>query len=305
MSEFGQYLFSCFRDSQKPRAIYPDLSMEEKFFLGQSPLGFHRIAYTEWGSNTNHPPAICVHGLTRNGHDFDYLARDLQANMRVFCPDIVGRGKSDDLADPLHYNYPQYMADMAAMIARTGAESVDWIGTSMGGIIGMLLAAEKNSPIRRLVINDVGPFIPLLSLKRIGAYAGMSKEFNDIASVETYMRQIYEPFGELTDENWRHLAEHGTRTLTNGKLVLAHDQTIAQAFLLIDQDVDFWSAYDRIRCPVLLLRGLKSDILSAEVAQEMTRRGPKAQLIEFPKVGHAPALMGLTQINVIAKFLNS
>jgi pimeloyl-ACP methyl ester carboxylesterase len=279
--------------------------MKENFFLGRSPLGFHRVAFTEWGDNDKHPPAICVHGLTRNGRDFDYLARNLENDMRVFCPDVVGRGKSDDLADPLHYNYPQYMNDMTAMMARTGSTSVDWVGTSMGGIIGMLLAAEKNTPIRRLVVNDVGPFIPLLSLKRIGAYAGMSKEFADVAEVEAYMRQIYEPFGDLSDENWRHLAEHGTRTLNNGKLVLAHDPTLAQPFLLLDQDVDFWSAYDKIRCPVLLLRGLKSDILSNEVAQQMTRRGPKAQLIEFPKVGHAPALMGSTQISVIANFLNS
>jgi pimeloyl-ACP methyl ester carboxylesterase len=279
--------------------------MKEKNFLGQSPLGFHRVAYTEWGTSEKQPPVICVHGLTRNGRDFDYLAHDLENNMRIFCPDVVGRGKSDDLADPMQYNYPQYMADMTAMIARTGAETVDWVGTSMGGIIGMLLAAQKNTPIRRLVINDVGPFIPLLSLKRIGAYAGVSKEFTDVAEVDAYMRQIYEPFGDLSNENWRHLAEHGTRTLTNGKLVLAHDPAIAQPFLLIDQDVDFWKAYDKIRCPVLLLRGLKSDILPVEVAQEMTRRGPKAQLVEFPKIGHAPALMGPTQIAVIAKFLNS
>jgi pimeloyl-ACP methyl ester carboxylesterase len=279
--------------------------MEEKSLLCRSPLGFHRIAYTAWGRASDNPPVVCVHGLTRNGRDFDYLARNLQDSTRVFCPDIAGRGKSDDLADPLYYSYPQYLTDMAALIARTGAATVDWVGTSMGGIIGMLLAAEKNTPIRRLVVNDVGPFISLLALKRIGAYAGAKTDFADLKEAETYMRQIYAPFGDLSDENWHHLAAHGTRPLLDGRLTLAHDPAIAQAFLLLDQDVDFWSAYDRIRCPVLLLRGLQSDILTSDVAQEMTRRGPKAQLIEFPKTGHAPTLMDPTQIRVIANFLVS
>jgi pimeloyl-ACP methyl ester carboxylesterase len=142
-----------------------------------------------------------------------------------------------------------------------------------------------------------------MALKRIGAYAGAAQDFATPAHVETYMRQIYAPFGPLTDENWRHMATHGTRKLANGRLTLAHDPNIAQPFLLLEHDVDFWAAYDRIRCPVLLLRGLQSDILTKEVAQEMTRRGPKAQLVEFPKTGHAPALMDPTQIRVIANFL--
>jgi pimeloyl-ACP methyl ester carboxylesterase len=279
--------------------------MDEKYFLSRSALGFHRIAYTEWGRAGDKPPVICVHGLTRNGRDFDELARNLQDRTRVFCPDMPGRGKSDDLGDPMYYNYAQYLNDAAALIARTGAASVDWVGTSMGGIIGMLLASESNTPIRRLVVNDVGPFIPLLALKRIGAYVGAKTEFANAKDAETYMRKIYAPFGELTDENWRHLAAHGVRSLPNGHLTLAHDPAIAQPFLLLDEDVDFWSAYDRIRCPVLLLHGLQSDILTSEVAQQMARRGPKAQLVDFPKTGHAPALMEPTQIGVIVNFLNS
>jgi pimeloyl-ACP methyl ester carboxylesterase len=242
---------------------------------------------------------ICVHGLTRNGRDFDYLSRALEGDGRqVFCPDIVGRGKSDWLANPADYNYAQYLTDMTALIARTGAESVDWVGTSMGGRIGMLLAAEANTPIRRLVINDAGPFVP-----RIGAHVGQSPLFDDLEGVEKYMREIYAPFGDLSDENWRHLARYGARAMPDNKLSLAWDPAIAQPFPAVNQDVDLWSAYDRIRCPVLLLHGLHSDVLPTPIAQEMTQRGPRAQLVEFPKIGHAPALMEPTQIATIAEFL--
>ena len=188
--------------------------------------------------------------------------------------------------------------DMTALIARTGAESVDWVGTSMGGRIGMLLAAEANTPIRRLVINDAGPFVP-----RIGAHVGQSPVFDDLEGVEKYMREIYAPFGDLSDENWRHLARYGARAMPDNKLSLAWDPAIAQPFPAVNQDVDLWSAYDRIRCPVLLLHGLHSDVLPTPIAQEMTQRGPRAELVEFPKIGYAPALMDPTQIAIIAEFL--
>jgi pimeloyl-ACP methyl ester carboxylesterase len=256
------------------------------------------------GAGLGAAAVICVHGLTRNGRDFDYLARGLEADGRqIFCPDIVGRGKSDWLANAADYNYAQYLTDMTALIARTGAESVDWVSTSMGGLIGMLLAADTNTPIRRLVINDAGPFIPLIALKRIGAYVGQSPVFDDLAGVEKHMREIYAPFGDLNDENWSHLARYGARTMASNKLSLAWDPAIAQPFLAVDQDVDLWSAYERIRCPVLLLHGLQSDILPTPIAQEMTQRGPRAKLVEFPHIGHAPALMDPTQIAVIAEFL--
>jgi pimeloyl-ACP methyl ester carboxylesterase len=166
----------------------------------------------------------------------------------------------------------------------------------MGGLIGMMLAAELNTPIRRLVMNDAGPFIPLVTLKRIGAYVGQSPVFDDLEAVEKYMREVYAPLGDLSDENRRHLARFGVRTMPDNKLRLASDPAIVQPFLALDKDVDLWAAYDRIRCPVLLLHGLNSDILPAPIAQKMTRRGPCAELVEFPKVGHAPALMDLRQI---------
>jgi pimeloyl-ACP methyl ester carboxylesterase len=278
--------------------------MREKYFYGYGPRGFHRVAYTEWGKASSQPPVICVHGLVRNGRDFDYLAWALEAEERhVFCPDIVGRGKSDWLTNPGDYIYSQYLMDMTALIARTGAESVDWIGTSMGGLIGMLLAAETNTPIGRLVINDAGPFIPLAALRRIGAYLGQNPVFDDLEGVEKHLREIYSPFGDLTDENWRHLARYSARPIGDNKFSLAFDPAIAQPFLAINQDVDLWSAYDRVRCPVLLLHGVNSDVLPAPIAQKMTQRGPRAELVDFPRIGHAPALMDPSQIAIVAEFL--
>jgi pimeloyl-ACP methyl ester carboxylesterase len=278
--------------------------MHEKHLYGHGAGGFHRIAYTEWGQASPQAPVICVHGLTRNGRDFDNLSLALEGDGRqVFCPDVAGRGKSDWLANPADYNYLQYLSDMTALIARTGADSVDWVGTSMGGLIGMLLAAEAQTPIRRLVINDIGPYLPLAALQRIAGYLESSPLFDDLEGVEKYLREIYAPFGDLTDEHWRHLARYSARTIPDKKLGLAFDPAIAQSFLAVNQDVDLWWAYDRVRCPVLVLHGFDSDVLPAPIAQQMTQRGPRAKLVEFPKIGHAPALMDSAQIAIVAEFL--
>ena len=216
---------------------------------------------------------------------------------------MVGRGKSDYLKDPALYTYAQYLGDMTALIARMDTASVDWVGTSMGGILGMYIAGKENSPIRRLVINDVGPFIPLAALKRIGDYAGLELEFADTAQLERHLRANYASFGITRDEDWKQLAEHSGRRLPNGKWAFAYDPGIAQSFKAITQAVEFWDVYDRIRCPVLLLRGKASDVLPEDVAQQMTTRGPKSLLVEFNNVGHAPALMDADQITVIQEFL--
>ncbi|WP_029006976.1 alpha/beta fold hydrolase [Azospirillum halopraeferens] len=280
------------------------MPMSEHSVLGLSPAGFHRIAYTRWGRPDAARTVVCVHGLTRNGRDFDALALRLADAARVVCPDVVGRGRSDWLSNPDLYGYPQYLADMNALLARLDVETVDWVGTSMGGLIGMMLAAQPNSPIRRLVLNDVGPFVTRAGLERIADYVGKDPVFEDLAAVESYLRFVLMGFGTLADEQWRHMARTSARPLPDGRYGLAYDPGIGRAFTAQPlADVDLWPLWDRVRCPVLVLRGADSDILSADAAAEMARRGPAARLVEFPHVGHAPSLMVDDQIAVVRDFL--
>lgn len=269
-----------------------------------SPAGFHRMAYTQWGREGAERTVVCVHGLTRNGRDFDHLALALTDTSRVACPDVVGRGRSDWLGNPALYGYPQYLADMAVLLARLDVDSVDWVGTSMGGLIGMMLAAQPGSPIRRLVVNDVGPFVGQEGLQRIADYVGKDPVFEDMAAVDAYLRFVLMGFGRLTDRQWRHMAETSARRLPDGRYGLAYDPGIAEVFRSQPVGpVDLWHLWDSVTCPVLVLRGAKSDILTAETAEEMTRRGPKARLVTIPNVGHAPALMDEEQIGAVRAFL--
>lgn len=267
------------------------------------PHGFHHIRYTEWGEARNPDVVICVHGLTRNGRDFDALASALAADYRVLCPDVVGRGLSDWLAYPQDYGYPLYLSDMAALIARSGAARVHWVGTSMGGLVGMMLAAQVNTPIERLVMNDVGPLVPKAALERLAGYVGKTGPFKTAEELEAHLRTALAPFGPLTDDQWRHLALHSTCTNSDGTFSLAYDPAIANAFAGEASDVVLWPLWDAVRCPTLVLRGMESDLLRADTAAEMMRRGPRAQLCEFSGVGHAPALMDSTQIESIVRFL--
>ncbi len=269
------------------------------------PHGFHNLNYYDWGEADNPDVVICVHGLTRNGRDFDDLARALSKDFRVLCPDVVGRGRSDWLADKKDYGYPLYCADMAMLIARSGAQRVDWVGTSMGGLIGMLLAAQPQSPIRRLVMNDVGPLIPKASLERIASYVGKAPDYGTIEEFEQYIRVVSAPFGPLTDAQGRHLALTNARQLENGRWGSIYDPAIALAFAGPIADVVLWPWWDQVRSETLLLRGAESDLLLAGTAREMTRRGPKAKLVEFPGVGHAPMLMDDAQIRVVRDFLGA
>lgn len=273
-----------------------------------STAGFHKVAYVEWGHADNPKVLVCVHGLTRNGRDFDFLAQALEADYRVICPDIVGRGKSDWLANKSLYVLPQYCADMVTLLAWLNVETVDWLGTSMGGLIGMTLAAQPGNPIRRLVLNDVGPVITGVSLARIGDYLGKPPRFDRIEEAEAYVRQVSAPFGPLTDTQWRHLTVHAVHQAKDGKIEFVYDPGIAQVYrqsqlLSGGKDVELWPLFDAITCPTLLLRGEKSDLLTAQTAQAMTQRGPHAKLIEVPGVGHAPTLMDEAQIAPVREFL--
>lgn len=265
--------------------------------------GFHTLNYYEWGDATNPRVLICVHGLTRNGRDFDDLAKAMSGEYRVLCPDIAGRGKSGWLTHKEDYSYPVYCTDMAALIARSGAEQVDWVGTSMGGLIGMLLAAQPDSPIRKLVMNDVGPLIPKASLERLALYVGKAASYASFDEFEQYVRVVSAPFGPLTDAQWRHLAETNSKRLDDGRWGSIYDPAIATPFSGPIADVVLWPYWDMVRAPTLLLRGADSDLLLKETAGEMTRRGPKAKFAEFPGVGHAPMLMAEGQINVVRQFL--
>ncbi|NKB50090.1 MAG: alpha/beta fold hydrolase [Alphaproteobacteria bacterium] len=279
--------------------------MRSRSFLGLNPKGFHRLHYTEWGSPDD-GTIVCVHGLSQNARSFDALAGNLQSSHRVACLDVVGRGQSGWLADAAGYNYAQYMADANALIARLGVDRIDWVGTSMGGLIGIMLAAMPDSPIRRLVINDIGPFVPKVALERIGAYMVGDNKFADMMAFESYLRKVYAPFGPLSDEQWQRMATHGARQNDDGTISPSYDPAITDAFRHGPMiDVDIWSFWDAISCPVLVLRGAESDILLSDTASEMTRRGPEAELLEFTGIGHAPALQADGQIAAIRGFLGA
>jgi len=269
---------------------------------------YHRVSYIERGEADSPRTIVCVHGLTRNGHDFDFLAKRLSVRARVVCVDMPGRGRSDWLSDPTEdkgYNYSQYMLDATALLARLGVPEVDWVGTSMGALLGMMLAAQPRSPIRRLVMNDAGPYVPKSVAERLATYVGLDKDFSTSEEVEAYVRGTYAGFGNLTDAQWHHIAKHSERRKPNGKLGLAFDPNISLAFRPPFQDVDLWWVWDKICCPVLALRGERSDVLLPEVVREMARRGPRATVREIPACGHAPALMSQEQIALVESWLET
>jgi len=305
--------------------------------LSLSPGGFHRIAYLDWGRVASNHVVLCVHGLARNSRDFDFLAAELaRKKCRVICPDVVGRGDSEWLADKKDYSFSTYLADAAVLLARVTAprrsvlaglfgrwpvfrrasKRIDWVGTSMGGLIGMLLAAKPGSPIRRLVLNDVGPFVSWGSLYRLKGYVGGGRSFESVAAAESWLREACAPFGQLTDEQWRHLARHSVLKSKPGDYRLRYDPGIGESlrghsdpefplgpnFLA---GIDLWSTWAQVRCPVLVLRGADSDVLTRATVDRMQTEKPNVQLVEFPGTGHAPALMDRHQIAAVKRFLLS
>ena len=270
-----------------------------------SPSGLHQMSYTEWGAADNPRVLICVHGLTRNCRDFDALAEAMSAEYRVVCPDVVGRGLSNHLRDPNGYGIAQYVADMVTLIARLDVEKVDWVGTSMGGLIGMALAAQEGSPIARLLINDVGPLITVDSLNRIAEYVGTDPTWGSVDEALAYIRLISASFGDLTDAQWRHLTDTSIVRRDDGRWGFRYDPNIATPFkaAFVDQDINLWPLYGMIKCPTLVVRGEQSDLLTKETWQQMGEFGPKAQLVELPNVGHAPMFLSEEQIVVARDFL--
>ena len=278
--------------------------MRQGSYFSTHSQGTHRVAYTEWGESDNPRVLICVHGLTRNGRDFDALAAALAADYRVVCPDVVGRGGSDWLADKTEYGYPQYLADMLALVTHLGAESVHWVGTSMGGLIGMLLAAQPGSPITRMVMNDIGPLIPKAALERIASYVGDDPHFSSMQELDAYLSQIYAPFGPFSEDQWQGLVRSSARVLGNGEIGLAYDPGISVPIRAMPiRDVDLWSVWNEVRCPVLVIRGEQSDLLLADTARQMTASGPRAELAVLSGMGHAPTLMSEDQVTLVSDWL--
>ena len=263
------------------------------------------MAYLEWGDPRNERVLVCVHGLTRCARDFDALAAAMQDKYRVICPDVAGRGESGWLADPMLYQLPQYLSDMVTLVARLDVEEVHWVGTSMGGLIGMALAAQADTPVRRLVINDAGPVVTKASLERIGSYVGLAPAFPDLAAAEKYVRTINAPFGPHSDTEWRFLTEIVMRRNGDGSYRFHYDPKLAEPFrkLMPEKDLELWPLWDAIRCPTLVLRGALSDLLTKETTAQMAARGPKAKVVEIPGVGHAPTLLHDDQTKIVRDFL--
>ena len=274
-----------------------------------STSGLHQMAYHEWGDPNNQNVLICVHGLTRRGSDFNVLAKAMSDRYRVICPDVVGRGDSDWLENPMLYGLPQYVADMVTLIARLGVDKVNWFGTSMGGLIGIFLASQEHSPIRRMILNDVGPKIEATALKRLGDYVGKPFRFTSKKEGLIYLNRICAPFGEFTPEQWKEY--NGPHLIKDGaEWVVHYDPDISKPFAALNMataamgEMMTWKAYEAIQAEMLVVRGADSDLLSAKTVSEMSRRNPRTRSIEIPGVGHAPAFITPEQVALAREFFS-
>lgn len=275
----------------------------ERHLRSLSPHGFHRVVYDEWGDPDNPRVVVCVHGIGRNARDFDDLAGALVDTHRVLSVDMPGRGRSEWLADPNDYVFPTYLAVLNALVARSRAETVGWVGTSMGGLLGIIIAAQAQTPVARLVVNDVGPTIEPAALERIRGYFGLDPTFATYDEIAKYVRSVSAPFGSLTDEQWKRLTDSNVRQRADGRWGLAYDPGIAVPFRAAAAPPNLWALWDAIRCPTLVLHGRDSDLLSSRTAAEMASRGPRAAVIDFADVGHAPMLLSRDQIDPVVEFL--
>ena len=279
------------------------ISPQVRHFASLSPHGFHRVCYYEWGDPANDRVVICVHGLSRNGRDFDVLGEALAPTHRTLAVDLPGRGASGWLADANDYTFPTYLATLTALIARSGAAEVSWVGTSLGALLGMVMAAQRDTPVTRLVVNDAGPTIEPAALVRIGEYVGRDPTFASFAEANAYIRTVSAPFGALTDAQWDHLTRTSVAERAGGRWGLKYDPGIAVPFRAAAAPPDLWPMWDAIRCPTLLMRGAASDLLSVATATQMAARGPRPEILEFPGIGHAPMMLVPGQIDPVVAFL--
>ena len=271
--------------------------------LGAS--GYRNVHVVEWGKRRAARVIVCAHGYSGNARDFDDLARELSRDARVLCIDFAGRGESDWLASALEYHFPQFLADVDSVLTQLSIREVDWVGTSMGGLLGMLLAARPKSYVRRLVMNDVGAYVPLDALHAIGRNLAAPARFASLAEVEAHLRETHREWGELTAEQWRRLARHGARAAHGGGYAMHYDPRITrllQPFALAP-GLFFWDAWFRVRCPVLLVRGEHSRVLPEAIAETMLEVKPEAELVQVEGCGHVPSLMQPAQMATVRDFL--
>ena len=308
-------------------ALTPDLHFLACPSLPHADGRVRRMAYWQWGDPQAQHVVLCVHGLSRQGRDFDVLAHALCARsphpLRVVCPDVAGRGRSDGLADPMAYQLPTYAGDMLALVAQLHAQSpvaqLDWVGTSMGGLIGLLLAGQTALqqttptwvPITRLVLNDVGPVVAWRFIERLRTYIGQTGQFDTLQAGADHLRRISPGFGPHTDAQWLALSTPMFKPLPQGGWTLHYDPALAEPVHALTPEAAqhgealLWQLYDQIQATTLLLRGAESDLLTPEVAQAMQQRGPRAQRLDLPGVGHAPTLVAEDQLAAVASFLLS
>jgi pimeloyl-ACP methyl ester carboxylesterase len=286
--------------------------------------GGHRMAYWLWGDAAAAHLVVCVHGLSRQGRDFDVLARALLARaaaqgqaLRVVCPDVVGRGDSDWLKEPMGYQFPTYVGDMLTLLGTLAQQApiarLDWVGTSMGGLIGLMLAGAPDLPLplpmRRLVLNDVGPVIEWQALQRIGQYLGKSGPFESVEAGAARLRELAPGFGPHTDAQWLALSRPMLRPAPQGGWRLHYDPAIAVPYAAVTEESSaqgealLWQLYDQVTAETLVLRGADSDLLSAATARAMQARGPRPRVLEFAGVGHAPTLVADDQVAAVCDFL--
>lgn len=269
------------------------------------PIAGHEIHLTSWGDPAA-PTLVLWHGLSRTGRDFDTLARHFADRFHVLCPDTIGRGLSTWSVSPdTEYTIPVYCLHATELLDRLGIARCGWVGTSMGGLIGMALAGtpETAPRIERLVLNDVAPQLNQVAIERIKAYVTIVPEFANLTEFEAFLRTVYVPFGHLTDDEWRLMAETSMRRRDNGRISSHYDPAVMRVFAEHPPGSDLWDLFDAITCPVLALRGEVSDLVEVQVAEEMTRRGPRARLVTVPGCGHAPALNTAEQIAVLEGFV--
>jgi pimeloyl-ACP methyl ester carboxylesterase len=292
--------------AQEDVALEPD---RQGWVRCLSMSGFHRMAYSDWGPADALETVVCVHGLTRQGRDFDYLAQALVAGgYRVICPDLVGRGQSGWMPHVLDYVFPQYCADIASLIATLGPTSINWVGSSLGGLIGIVLASMPNTPIAKLVINDIGPNVPISAAMRLGTrIASFPTTFSSLEEAVRLHRSAFVDWGDLTDAQWRHITVHGVREDVNlGCYVSRTDSKIATAYQwLLYYRMTLWSYWEQIDAPVLVVHGERSDFMPPHLLRAMRRSAPQMQIHGVPGAGHMPMLMSAAEIAAVSGFLQS